>query len=701
MSEDENTAELQSPGVTHVRRFTRKDEKEKRPQLLTPNTILVKACTEGDQFGVKLLLSGGLADINTKDQNGKPPVMIAAMNGYENIFHLLGKEGADLTLTDEYHSTILHIACETENLNIVKYILNENIVDINSRDDDDMTPLMTAALWGHADVFCVLVGKGADLLLVTDDKRTMLHFACSGGSITIVKHVLSHTRVDINSRDHEGTTPVINAASYGHKDVFDLLVRKGADLTLKNDSDTILCAASRGGNAEIVKYILRQDASSINSRRSDGMTPVLLAAYKGHWEVFSLLVSNEANITLLRPETGENILHVACRGGNMKIVKYVLKQNILDINWKTTEGFTPAMIAASGRHNDVFDLLVEKGADLALVDNDGINILHLACLWGNIEVVKYVLTKDIVDINVRSMDKTTPVMEAVIAGQKEMLYMLSINGADMTTTDESGYNILHLAVSNDRKECARYIITQDFVNINASDDEGMTPLLLAAFEGNGDVFALLVRKGADLTSVDADGDNILLNACVGGNVDIVKYLITLKDIVNDINKRGKNGLTAAMVAARWGQKTVVDLLVKNGADLTLVDDNNDTILHLACDGNVQTFEHLLSYNTVDINTRGANGRTPLLAAAARGNKLVFDELLKKGANASMTDNEDNNILHLGAEWSVDMGNHILSKSISTAARMATQPRQTDQITPILHYLHWQHIVKPSSFSLTA
>ncbi|XP_067662018.1 putative ankyrin repeat protein RF_0381 [Haliotis asinina] len=624
-------------------------EKEKRQQLLTPNTILVKACTEGDQFGIKLLLSGGLADINTKDRNGKPPVMIAAMSGYENIFHLLVKEGADLTLTDENHSTILHIACETENLNIVKYILNENIVDINSRDDDDMTPLMTAALWGHADVFYVLVGKGADLLLVTDDKRTMLHFACSGGSTTIVDHVLSETRLDINSRDHKGLTPVINAASYGHKEVFDLLLRKGADLTLKNDSGTILCAASRGGNAEIVKYMLRQDASSINSRHSDGLTPVLLAAYEGHWEVFSLLVSNEANISLLWPERGENILHVACRGGNMKIVKYVLKQNILDINWKTTDGYTPAVLAASGEHNDVFDLLVEKGADLTLVDNDGNNILHLACLWGNIEVVKYVLTKDIVDINGRSKCRSTPVTEAARYGHKEVLYMLSINGADMTTTDESGSNILHLAISDDRTECARYIIAEDFVNINASDDEGMTPLILAAQEGSGDVFALLVRKGGDLTSVDADGYNILLNACVGGNADIVKYLLTLKDIVNDINKRGKNSLTPAMVAARRGHKTVVDLLVKNGADLTQVDDNNDTILHLACDGNVQTLKRLLSYNAVDINTRGANGRTPLLAAAACGNILVFDELLKKGANVSMTDNEDNNILHLAAD----------------------------------------------------
>ncbi|XP_067663216.1 putative ankyrin repeat protein RF_0381 [Haliotis asinina] len=234
----------------------------------------------------------------------------------------------------------------------------------------------------------------------------------------------------------------------------------------------------------------------------------------------------------------------------MTIVQYVLKQNILDINWKTADGFTPAMIAASGEHNDVFNLLVEKGADLTLMENDGNNILHLDCLWGNIEVVKYVLTKDIVDINGRSVYGTTPVIQAAKEGHKEVLYMLSINGADMTTTDESGSNILHLAVSNDRTECARYIITQDFVNINASDDEGMTPLLLAAFEGNGDVFALLVRKGADLTSVDADGDNILLNACVGGNVDIVKYLLTLKDIVNDINKRGKNGLTPAMVVAR-------------------------------------------------------------------------------------------------------------------------------------------------------
>ncbi|XP_046580961.1 ankyrin repeat domain-containing protein 17-like [Haliotis rubra] len=447
----------------------------------------------------------------------------------------------------------------------------------------------------YKDIFHLLVGKGADLSLVDEEEKTILHKACMGGSIEIVDYVLSGKPVDINIRDDNDDTPVMIAARKGHKDVFDLLVRKGADLTLKGDDGTILYTACEGGDIEIVKYMLGQNVSSIHTCGPEWFTPVLKAANHGHWEVFDLLVLKEASL-LVKCESIENILHAACTGGNMKIVKCVLEKKIVNINSEGVYGVTPAMVAASRGHKDVFDLLIEQGADLSVVDKHGSNILHKACEGGNIELIKYVLTEDIVDINSRSNDGTTAVMEAVKCGHKEVLHLLSINGANMSTTHNStGYNILHFALIFKQGETARYILTQDFVSINVTNGNGITPVMLAALCGYRDVFDLLVKKGADLTQVDDDGNSIL---------------------------------------------------------------------HLACTVNVQIVKYLLSHNTVDINTRGKNGRTPLLEAANEGNALTFDELLKKGANTSMKDNEDNNILHLATTGGyADLVKYILSQAI--------------------------------------
>ncbi|XP_046550663.1 putative ankyrin repeat protein RF_0381 [Haliotis rubra] len=687
----ESCSQKTCQGVRCLKTFTGNvvcvpEKENKQPSMTQPNTNFMRACMDGVQCGVKLLLSGGQADINTRDILRRTPVMFAAMRAYKDMFHLLVREGADLSSVDQDQNTILHTACEGGNLNIVKYILNENIVDVDSRNFDNMTPIMKSALNGHADVFDGLVEKGADLLLVDHYHSTILHFASLGGSVDIVDRILRVDRVNINSTDNQHRTPVMIAASKGHKDVFDLLVSKGADLTLNDDNDTILYAACQGGNIEIVKYVLGQDVSYINTRGSEGFTPVLLAAFNGYWEVFHFLLLKEASLSV-RPDSGENILHVACIGGNLKIVKYVLKQNTEDINSRGTEGMTPAMRAACCGHKDVFDLLVKKGADLSLVDSNENNILHMACAGGNKELIKYVIAKDIVDINSRSKQGTTPVIGAALIGYKELLHLLSINGADMATTDETGSSILHLALLQHEGETARYIITQDFVNINDTNYQGMTPVLLAVVNGYADVFALLVRKGASLSSVDASGDNILQNACDGGNADIVKYLLTVKDIVHDINRKGKAGLTPVMVAARSGNKGVFDLLVKNGAELTQVDDDGNTILHLACTANVQIVKYLLSHNTVDINTRGAYGRTPLLTTARSGNRLAFDELLKKGADTSMKDNEDNNILHLATEQGDHPGNTTSADLQLPPEANSKEPKTAISASGTRHVLH--------------
>ncbi|XP_048250936.1 putative ankyrin repeat protein RF_0381 [Haliotis rufescens] len=639
--------------------------KENKQQFLTqPHTKLLSSTIDGDLCGVKLILLEAQAVINTRGLNRRTPVMFAAGKAHKDMFDLLVREGADLSLLDKDRKTVLHIACEGGNIGIVNYILTKDIVGIDNRDNLRQSTVMKAALNGNKDVFEILVGKGTDLSFVDSNGGTILHLACSGGSIEIVNHVLTDTHLDINSRDEEDCTPMLNAAKKGHKHVFDLLVSKGADMALRDRaSNTVLHAACEGGNIEIVQYILRQNVTSINARRWEGVTPVLVAADNGHEEVFDLLVVEGADL-LIVTDFRDNILHEACKGGNMKLVTYVLNQNIVDINSRGKDRMTPAMITASMGHKDIFDLLQEERADLTQVDEDGNNILHKACEGGNIELVSYVLTKNIVDINSKNMLGTTSAMEAAVGGHKEVLHLLMSTGADLTPVDDEGSDILHIAFSSTDRETVKFILTHSIVNINGSDNGGMTPALLSAEMGYRDVFNLVVRKGADLSSVDVDGGNIIQKACVGGNLDIVKYLLTLNSIVQHINRRGESGWTPVMFAASLGYKDVFDLLVKKGADLTLRNKDRDTILHLACRVNIQIVRYLVSRNIVDINVREGVGRTPAFVAAGLGNIRIFEELVKKGADPTVTDIYGSTILqHATLGNRVEMVKYIISHAI--------------------------------------
>ncbi|XP_071111428.1 ankyrin repeat domain-containing protein 10-like [Haliotis cracherodii] len=90
-----------------------------------------------------------------------------------------------------------------------------------------------------------------------------------------------------------------------------------------------------------------------------------------------------------------------------------------------------------------------------------------------------------------------------------------------------------------------------------------TPVMRAAYRGRRDVVELLVSKGADVSLVDEDGDNILHIACIGGDMETVKFVLSLH--VVDIDARTKSGMTAADRARLRGHTRVADLLVSRAA----------------------------------------------------------------------------------------------------------------------------------------
>ncbi|XP_071095477.1 putative ankyrin repeat protein RF_0381 [Haliotis cracherodii] len=499
------------------------------------------------------------------------PLMLAAQNAHRQVFDFLVGKGASMSILSRAEMSILHVACEGGNVPIVKYVLEQNVTDINSRRRDGSTAATLAVFKGHGDVFNLLVKKGADLTLFDDKGSTFVDLAIRGGNTEIVEYVLQQNSVDIN-RKHCGLTPVMLAAVNGKLDVFNFLVQKGADLSIKHaDYETILHMACKGGNTEIVKYALEQNIDAMSSNGMDGNAAAVIAAKRGRRDIFDLLVKKGANLTM--KEENNNILLMACEGGNVDIVKYVLKQNIVDINSKNDEELTPAMVAARWGHKEVFDLLISEGADLTYVSEDDENILHLACYGGNVDIVKYVLKQNMLDLNSKDDDDWTPAMMAISGGHRDILYLLVREGANLTQRNYEHRNVLHVACTSKQIKITKYLITNTTVDINSESNDGTTPVMLAALQGLGEVFDLLVSKGADLRSVTAHQENILHLACQGSNVEIVKYILS-QNIVDDINSRTDNGKTPLMIAAVNQNKEAFDLLVKKGADLTLVEDND-------------------------------------------------------------------------------------------------------------------------------
>ncbi|XP_071085969.1 kinase D-interacting substrate of 220 kDa-like [Haliotis cracherodii] len=270
--------------------------------------------------------------------------------------------------------------------------------------------------------------------------------------------------------------------------------------------------------------------------------------------------------------------------------------------------------------------------------------LIVACKQGKLQRVRDILDKSSEDIDKKDCGGMTPVMWAARRGHIEVLDLLVKKGADVSLKDKVGHNILHWACYGRNFAMVKYVLSLNKVDINNTGLDGRTPAMFAARQGYMKLFELLVSKGG-LPKADKDGNNILLLACCGGNVEIVKYIISHKTV--DINSGGQSNRTPLMVAAYRGNEKVVDLLMKEEADLTLVGDAGDNVLHSACQGgHVDIVKRVVEL--VDISSPGQYNRTPLMMAARRGEKEIFDLLVKKEA-ASCVDDDGNNILHLASE----------------------------------------------------
>ncbi|XP_046560343.1 uncharacterized protein LOC124269370 [Haliotis rubra] len=188
-----------------------------------------------------------------------------------------------------------------------------------------------------------------------------LHAACREGNLAEVKRILDTGRADINCRGVLGMTPVMEAAQWGHRDVVEFLVSRGADVSLvDDDGDNTLHWACRGGDRKTVEFVLSLDELDINSRGDGSWTPVMRAAWLRHRDMVKLLVSRGADVSLV-DDYGDNTLHWACVGGDREIVEFVLSLDGMDINARNNDGKTAADVARDGRRHQLSDLLVSRG----------------------------------------------------------------------------------------------------------------------------------------------------------------------------------------------------------------------------------------------------------------------------------------------------------------------------------------------------
>ena len=477
------------------------------------------------------------------------------------------------------------------------------------------SPLADAVQRGDASTIQALLKKKVDVNAPQANGATALHWAAYRRDAESTA-ALIRAGANVNLKNNYGVTPLALAAQQGNPAVLDLLLKAGAKpndpVNFVNAGETPLMSAARSASVDAVKALARAGAD-VNAKETwSGQTALMWAAADGDSAMASTLLELGADFRA-RSNGGTTAFQFAVRNGDMRTVQAMIAAGA-DVNDKRPGDFaTPLLVAIINGHEDLVDLLLDKGAD----PNAEGGTTTLTNTGSKASEVKITL-------------KTPSFREQL---------------RDVGTEGDNGRNNnwgrpLFAAV-----HVANWYVSDELIIVNIDRLRVIKSLLAHGADVNGRNTDMEPRWSGARHRRRLVGATALLQAAKSGDVEAMKLLLA-----NGADPKINTGLniTPLMAAAgiAWAANQdkaseadaleAVKLLVEeHGLDVNFVADTGETAMHAAAYRGANSIVQYLFDRGAKLDVPDLSGRTPLKIAMGveYGNSFAThphtEELLRK------------------------------------------------------------------------
>ncbi|KAK4541723.1 hypothetical protein LTR36_007432 [Oleoguttula mirabilis] len=295
------------------------------------------------------------------------------------------------------------------------------------------------------------------------------------------------------------------------------------------------------GNATKSEPGKHRFSQQLEARNKGGQTPLSVAAEEGHCHIVDLLLRSGA-----KPNSTANggltPLHFAAGEGHLDVVRSLVAAKTTDVDAPAIlGGMRPIDFAVSVNNLAVVEFLLAASTMSVHADGAGVagyTTLHHAFAEGSVEVMKA---------------------------------LLNSNKIDSRLQDNFGDTILHFVSSfvpiggpkHNRTALARLLVESGKFALNVRNNNGETPVAMAAWQGEVEVVKLLLaRRDIDIEAKDKRGDTPLLLAIGQHHPNVVALLLNTGIVCMDV--RNVRGLTPLLIAVVSGCFESVKLLISTG-----------------------------------------------------------------------------------------------------------------------------------------
>lgn len=247
------------------------------PSNFKAEKLIIAIHNDNTKKALKLIEQGGV-NLNYKTSTGRTALMECIIYNNFEVFKALIKNKADINAQDNDGFTALMGSIFKKRMDMFKYLLKSK-ADLNLQNNDGFTALMFSVT--DYDFFYILINqKGLKLNLQTKVGNTALFRALVKKKFNIAYKMIEEG-ADINIKNQYNLTPLLHLTSIGHSFFVQVLLKKGADVNVKESRRGLspLMMAATFNKIDYIKWFLEKGAK-INVKDNNGNTALDYALNK-------------------------------------------------------------------------------------------------------------------------------------------------------------------------------------------------------------------------------------------------------------------------------------------------------------------------------------------------------------------------------------------------------------------------------------
>jgi len=676
------------------------------------------AAENGHHKVAKLLLEHG-SDPNAEDGRGLKPIHLAAKNNHAAVLKLLLQARVPpntIKTKEDDNGRVCGGSAITIGEDAIQYAAERGHDDCLI----EMVPFCKPETLERLLCECCMHSRTVTVLAILErtnvspdamhQKATALSFACRMANVKVVDALLKHG-ADVGKMSgwipprrlhgprHPGESMsapihILVGAWWENNDeacraILRRLLEAGADLEHLDGKGRTPLALAVGSvsyghypaRARLQMYALRAllDLGADFNRIYNGKLPIHVASMFNHLEAIQTLSERGCDLNQ-KDAAGDTPLLCAMRDLRegketaLRVINYFLGQGV-DVSCRDNHGYT-ALTLAMSIDVDLFRTLLSRCEDDSVKKECWFKLSNTGKV-SNGEFSKFLklLLAEGIDVNTRDARGKTLYLRCLADSEK--LVILEEHGADPCVVDDDGrnalFNLSKYSWDRERQHREMERLIAAGLDARSTDGQGNTLLHLTAgdtnWKGDADHVKWLLGLGIQLSAVNKKGQTALHMylhclgpTSTGATTEIDDEHIHFFDAVGSVeealNILDNNGLAVVHLAAMTSESELAKM-IKIGADLGLLTEDSQNILHLACRaGRPSILCQILNHNTaerVDINQKDGFGLVPLHVASASGSAESVALLLKYGADVHTLGHDSMTALHYCAQFPLEQG----------------------------------------------